>query len=141
MPNLCRLGGTLGPTARKGRVIFIGVSNSANIVAKADNRATHLLPRWKPTYDVVALLATRLDGQGIGGDETVVLDLLSNTILMGSNETGMPAYPYKDSTGYHMPGNMEDAPTSVLKATIKQAKPILAAVAKGGKIILVAPLP
>ncbi len=60
-PNLGHLGGILGPAARKGRGFFIGASNSANIVARSDNRATHLLPRWKPTNDVAALLATKLD--------------------------------------------------------------------------------
>ena len=31
--------------------------------------------------------------------DTVVLDMLSNTVATGSNESGMPAYPYKDSKG------------------------------------------
>ena len=65
LPNLGRLGGVLRPTARKGTVIFIGASHTANIVAKADNRGTHLLPRWTPTADVVVLLATRLKAQGV----------------------------------------------------------------------------
>ncbi len=60
-PNLCRLGGELGPAASKGRVILIGASHTANIVAKADTRATHLLPRWKPATDVATLLASRLE--------------------------------------------------------------------------------
>ena len=51
----------MGPAARKRRVFFIGAFHFANIVARADNRATHLLPRWKPTNDVAALLATKLD--------------------------------------------------------------------------------
>ena len=80
-PNLCRLGGELGPAGRKGRVLFIGASHTANIVAKADNRATHLLPRWKPAADVATLLASRLDAQGVREEDTVVLDLLSNTML------------------------------------------------------------
>ena len=55
-------------------------------MARADSRAIHLLPRWKATQDVATLLATRLEGQGIGADDTVVLDLLSNIVMMGSND-------------------------------------------------------
>ncbi len=140
-PNLCRLGGELGPAARKGRVFLIRASHTAYIVAKADNRATHLLPRWKPATDVATLLASRLDTQCVCNEDTVVLDLLSNTMLMGSDESGMQAYPFKDATGHHVPGNMEGAPTGVLKAAVKMAKPILSAAAKAGKIIVVDPLP
>ncbi len=53
----------------------------------------------------------------------------------------MPAYPFKDATIYHMPGNMERAPTSVLKVAIKPAKLKLAATANAGKVILEDPLP
>ena len=49
--------------------------------------------------------------------------------------------PYKDSEGYHIPGNMEGAPTGVLKAVTRLAKPLLAAASKAGKIILLDPLP
>ena len=140
-PNLCRLGGAAEPAGNKGRVFFIGASHSANIVARADSRAIHLLPRWKATQDVATLLASRLDSQNIGAEDTVVMDLLSNTVVMGSDESGMPAYPFKDIDGYHIPGNMEGAPTGVLKAATRLAKPLLVAASKAGKIILLDPLP
>ena len=53
----------------------------------------------------------------------------------------MPAYPYMDSEGYHIPGNMEGAPTGVLKAATRLAKPLLAVASKAGRIILLDPLP
>ena len=68
------------------------------------------------------------------------LDLLSNTVMMGSDDSGMLAYPYKDSEGYHIPGNMEGAPTGVLKAVIRLAKPLLSTANKAGRIILLDPL-
>ena len=74
-------------------------------MARADSRAIHLLPRWKATQDVATLLASRLDSQGIRADDTVVMDLLSNIVVMGSDNLGMPAYPYKDYEGYHIPGS------------------------------------
>ena len=87
LPNLCRLGGAAEPAGVTGRVFFIGASHSANIVARADNRAIHLLPRWKATQDVATLLASRLDSQNIGADDTVVMDLLSNTVVMGDRKS------------------------------------------------------
>ena len=83
-------------------------------MARANFRTTHLLPRWKPTNDVVTLL----EGQGLGEEDTAVLDLLSNAVMMGSDESGMPAYLYKDTLGYHIPVSMERAPTGMLKVAI-----------------------
>ncbi len=74
-------------------------------------------------------------------NDTVVMDLLSNTVVMGSDDLGMPAYPPKDTDGYHIPGNMEGAPTGVLKAATRIARLLLAAGSRAGRITLLDPLP
>ncbi len=70
---------------------------------------------------------------------TVILDLLSNSFLMGSDKSGMQVKAHKEGNSYHLRGNMEGSPTSVLKATLHTAAGVLTAVKAAGKVLLLLP--
>ncbi len=44
----------------------------------------------------------------------MLLGLASNSIIIGSIKDGPPVYPFKDSSGYHIPGSLEGAPAALL---------------------------
>ena len=73
------------------------------------------------------------------GSDTVILDLLSNSFLMGSKEFGMPVKAHKEGNLYHLRGNVEGSPTSVLKATLCTAAAVLIVAKAAGKVLLLLP--
>ena len=73
--------------------------------------------------------------------DTVVMDLLSNTFLMGCDSSGMPVRAHKDGGCYHLLGSMEGSPTSALRAALKLATSILTVAKSAWRIILLSPTP
>ena len=102
-----------------GRLIFVGTLHCALIVAEGDHTATHILPRWRPTPDVATLLASRITDLDPNQKDTVILDLLSNSFLMGCYNAGMPVKVPRDSTGYHLMGGVEGSPTSTVSSGLE----------------------
>ncbi len=104
------------------------------MVEQGDATAIHVLPKWRPAEDIANLLAVRMSDMNIADSDTVV-DLLSNSSFMGSDEDGMPAHAVKSNGTYHLTSNMEGAPTAILKKAIGLAGPILWAASQAGKTI------
>ena len=62
-------------------------------------------------------VASELGSCNIKEADTVVMDLLSNSVYMGSDESGLPVRPSKSPSDglYHVPGDLQVAPESMLK--------------------------
>ncbi len=96
-------------------MIFIGASNTVKMVEQGDATAIHVLPKWQPAEDIANLLAVRMSDMNIADSDTVVVDLLSNSSFMGSDEDRMPTHAVKSNSTYHFTGNMEGAPPAFKK--------------------------
>jgi hypothetical protein len=74
---------------------------------------------------------------GIG--DTVILDLLSNGSLMGTNDDGIPLPLMHMSDGrYHVPGSLIPTPMSIIRKTLQSCECSANAV-KNSKVILIGP--
>jgi hypothetical protein len=98
-------------------------------------------PGFVATPTSSARISQRLRNFVPGSDDTVVLDLLSNTAFVGADSAGMPTQPVKGGDGmHHILGSLTAAPTSVVKRALQAAVSVIE-VAKGASFILVAPTP
>ena len=77
----------------------------------------------------------------LGEKDILYIDLFSNSIYMGSDDSGMPIPVFKTSTGtYHMSGCLEVAPEAFLRKRFRVVHRVLEA-AGAATIICALPLP
>jgi hypothetical protein len=74
------------------------------------------IPGLKATTVAAMQVAQKLKSLNPGPDNTIFLDLLSNTAFMGTDDDGLPSpsFPGGDGT-YHIPGSLTVAPTAAVK--------------------------
>ena len=82
-------------------------------------------PGWRPEKDKIAKTLKSLSEAKIGPNDTVILDLLSNSTYMGSDESGMPTPPCKEDGRYHVLSNLQIAPGTVLNKILCDCRPLI----------------
>jgi hypothetical protein len=121
--NSCKV-----PTATKtpprdesgGRIIVIGASHLYRTVEYLPaNTVSLATPGFKPTKEKITELERRIDALELSSTDTVVLDLLSNTAYMGTDDEGLPLPAFRSGDGsYHVAGTLTTAPPTTLKKTL-----------------------
>jgi hypothetical protein len=129
-----------------GRTVFIGASNMGRI-AKAAAENGHMVvdltsSGWTPTPGRIEKLCETLEKLNLTEFDTVVIDPMSNSAYVGTDEDGLPIPAEKsDEDGrYHLYGDLQLAPPSVFKNCLKQMEKVLAFI-REAKVVFVIPLP
>jgi hypothetical protein len=106
-----------------------------------DNTVSLAIPGFKPTKDKIIELDRRIDALEVNCNDTVVLDLLSNTAFMGTDDEGLPLPAFRASDGsHHVAGTLTTAPPTTLKKTLDLCNS-LAEKLLNSKVVLVCPTP
>jgi hypothetical protein len=129
-----------------GRTVFIGASNMGRI-AKAAAKNGHMVvdltsSGWTPKPGKIEKLCETLEKLNLTEFDTVVIDPLSNSAYLGTDEYGLPIPDEKsDEDGrYHLYGDLQLAPPSAFKNVLKHMEKMLAYVGNA-KVVFVIPLP
>jgi hypothetical protein len=125
-----------------GRIIVIGASHLYRTVEYLPaNTVSLATPGFKLTKEKVTELERRIDALELSSTDTVVLDLLSNTAYMGTDDEGLPLPAFRSGDGsYHVAGMLTTAPPTTLKRTLDLCTQIGKKLANT-KVILVCPTP
>jgi len=144
-PDLTRVADPV-PAHDHGRTVVMGASHMRRtaqaLIASGTNVVDLTVPGWSPTKDSLADLGTRIRNLNLGNRDTVVVDLWSNSALLGTDEMGFPSKPFKSAEDgkYHVPGRLQAAPATIFDRILADAAPIF----EGGsnaRLIVVAPFP
>jgi hypothetical protein len=97
---------------------------------------------FKATKSTLEQLLPRMVKLNINKDDKVVLDLLSNSFLMGTDEEGLssPAFAGEYST-YHIPGSLTVASAASVKKILSNCSMVGKLCSGANMVVLVAPLP
>ena len=97
---------------------------------------------WTPKPGKIEKLCQTLEKLNLTEIDTVVIDPMSNSAYLGTDEDGLPIPAEKsDEDGrYHLYGYLQLAPPSAFKNCLKQMEKMLAFVG-GAKVVFVIPLP
>ncbi len=116
-------------------------------IAKAAAEKGHLVvdltsSGWTPKPDKIEKLWETLEKLNLTEIDTVVIDPMSNSAYLGTDEDGLPIPVDKsDEDGrYHLLGNLQLAPPSAFKNCMKNMEKMLAFVG-GAKVVFTTPLP
>jgi hypothetical protein len=135
------------PTAHNtGRTVFIGGSNLGRI-AKAAAENGHMIvdltiKGWIPKSGKIGKLCETLKKLNLTEIDTVVIDSMSNTAFLGTDDDGLPipAEKSEEDGRYHLSGDLQLAPPSAFKSTMKLVE-IITSNTGEAKIVLTVPLP
>jgi len=129
-----------------GRTVFIGGSNLGKI-AKAAAENGHMIvdltvKGWIPKSGNIGKLCEKLKKLNLTGNDTVVIDSMSNTAFLGTDDDGLPipAEKSEEDRRYHLKGELQLAPPSAFRNTIKLVETIISNTGDA-KIVLTVPLP
>jgi hypothetical protein len=135
------------PTAHNtGRTVFIGGSNLGRI-AKAAAENGHMVvdltvKGWIPRSGKIDKMCETLQKLKLTEIDTVVIDSMSNTAFLGTDEDGLPIPAEKSVADgrHHLTGDLQLAPPSAFKSTMKLVEKIISNTG-GASILLTVPLP
>jgi hypothetical protein len=129
-----------------GRLVLVGASHM-HTVAKAQRSAGADVidlstPGWYPTAEKIQTVAAKLRDSKLSSEDIVFLDIWLNSAFVGSDEFGFPLKAFKDPTDrtYHIEGDLQAAPSTVLRKIALDCTPILEA-ASGSPMVIVVPFP
>jgi hypothetical protein len=98
-------------------------------------------PGFKPRENLILNLASRLRSLKLEKNDTVILDLLSNTTFMGTDGDGLPSEASRAEDGrYHVVGSLTVAPSSFTKKILATCQPLCEELRKSG-CVLISPVP
>jgi hypothetical protein len=129
-----------------GRTVFIGGSNLGRI-AKAAAENGHMIvdltvKGWIPKSGNIGKLCEKLKKLSLTEIDTVVIDSMSNSAFLGTDDDGLPipAEKSEEDGRYHLSGDIQLAPPSAFKNTITLVDMIISNTGEA-KIVLTVPLP
>jgi hypothetical protein len=115
-----------------GQTVFIGASNMGKI-AKAAAEDGHMVvdltsSGWTPKPGKIEKLCETLEKLNLTKIDTVVIDPMSNSAYLGTDEDGLPipAEKSKEDRRYHLLGDLQLAPSSAFKNCLKIMEKMLA---------------
>ncbi len=89
----------------------------------------------------VSQLVESLDSLKLTRNDTVVLDLLSNVALLGTDDNGLPTEAMQAEDGrYHVVRSLATAPPSVVKKNLALCTPLSEFLGNAGTV-LISPVP
>ncbi len=142
VPSLER--GVVTQTGKNSSERFIVVGGSHMLKMSTympENTACLAKPGFRAGPSTCGRISRRLTELTQGMGDTVILDLLSNSSFMGTNDDGMPLPLMPMSGGrYHVPGSLIPTPMSIIRKTLQSCECIANAV-KNSKVILIGPSP
>jgi hypothetical protein len=77
-------------------------------------------PGWKAETDQIDEIAAKLKRYGLTNNDTVVIDVLSNSVTFSTDAHGMPIDQSKADSKWHVPGSLTHAPKTVVKAILTE---------------------
>jgi hypothetical protein len=72
-------------------------------------------PGWVADPESIAEMASKLDRYGIGNDDIVVIDMLSNSYVRGTDTDDNQIPPCKENGKWHVEGHLNFAPKPAIK--------------------------
>ena len=118
-PELKR--GVCLPTPENGlsRLIFVGASHAgkmATLLGSSDQVLYLSLPAQTTPKAILDAIVDKLKSLTLSKQDAIIVNIFSSTVLMGSDEMGMPVPAFQMEPGrYHITGCLEIAPEGVLK--------------------------
>ena len=112
------------------RLVIVGSSHAGRMSAlvSASLETTFLkLPHQSQTPNAAEDLADQIELLGLGKDDIIYLDLLSNTAYMGTDAEGNSTEPTKVGKGWHIPGSLVAAARPRLRKQLDKLSAILRA--------------
>jgi hypothetical protein len=141
-PNLERGMATPARDDTEGRIIVIGASHLYRTVEYLPSATVSLaMPGFRPSKEKIIELEKQIDRLELSETDTVVLDLLSNTAYMGTDDDGLPLPSYREGDGsYHIAGTLTTAPPTTLRKTLDNCSELVKKLHRS-RVILVCPTP
>jgi hypothetical protein len=127
-------------------MIFVGAWHMARLSEAAQSAGANCrfvgAPGWVASKDSLGEAARQIRAFSTDEKDTIVVDLWSNSAIMGTDDQGLPCRAHKipGDSKYHIIGKMQAAPRTLFEKVMGEAKPIFDA-AGGSKIVLVLPFP
>jgi hypothetical protein len=132
------------PDSQNIRIIAVGASHIKKMVGGLETLNMDILdlsrPGWKADSDSLNELASKFDLYGVSDNNVIVIDILSNSIICGTDARGRPLDPYKSDGTWHVPGHLAFESNPVLKTILAEAATKLFT-GRSPKIICISPLP
>jgi hypothetical protein len=126
-----------------GRIFAIGGSHIARLVGGLvchDYEIINLSrPGWVADPESIAECESKLRAYNLNEDDTVICDLLSNSIFCGTDGKGNPSDPVKIGGIWHVVGDLTIRPKSVLKNILQSCGDIFGS--KNPHVICLVPVP
>jgi len=128
-----------------GRMIVVGASHmrrvAAHLAAAGCSTWDLSVPGWTPGVQNIETVTNRLKKIQPSKKDTVALDLLSNSVFMGTDDLGLPTRPVRSEDGsYHIVGDLQAAPVSAIRKVVSDCNPIID-MCKDANIVFVLPYP
>jgi hypothetical protein len=142
-PSFERGGSSTAADTVPGRIILIGASHMMRLAEHMPPGTVNLaIPGFKATAASVMHLAQKLKMLSPGPEDTIFLDLLSNTAFKGTDEDGLPSPSFSDGDGkYHIPGSLTTAPSAAVKKLLANSNEIAKLAAEVHSVTIFAPIP
>jgi hypothetical protein len=142
---LARCSGVLSSSKSSGRVFAIGAYHMSKIVGGLVSNDIEVInlckPGWVLNKDTIKECSNKLQSYGFCGEDTVIIDPLSNTIFCGSDTDGNPVNAVKlDDNCWHVIGDLTIRPKSVIKKTLQNCTDIFNGTVPDNLLVL-APIP
>lgn len=137
------------PVPDTGRTVIIWGSHMVRMAARwaasLDTSTEPVIlatPGWVATPADIGALLNGLSKVRPNNKDTVVMDLLSNNVYMGSDEWGIPTKLVKlpSDNRYHVLGELQVAPEKVLRKILLECEPIFEA-CKEALVLFMVPFP
>jgi hypothetical protein len=141
-PTLERGSVTQGADMDKIRTVFVGASHMTRLADEMGHDVVNLaFPGFRPKEEMLNEIACKLAELKLGKKDTVVCDLLSNVVFMGTNGDGLPTEAIRAEDGsYHIVGSLTIAPPPLTKKILAGCSKLARALKETGTV-LVSPIP
>jgi hypothetical protein len=142
-PSLERGGATPAGMDGPGRLIIVGASHMVRMCKHLQEKVEVLAyPGFRATPHALAQLAARLEEILLTPEDSLVLDLLSNSTFMGTDVDGLPTASVQGEGGtYHIPGSLTVAPVPVTKNILANCSQIGKICSVVKQVTLISPIP
>ncbi len=126
-----------------GRLIIVGALHMMRLAKHLPNTTINLAyPGFKATPQALTQIVAGLEELRPNKDDTVILDLLSNSSFMGTDEEGLPTPATAGEGGtYHIPGSLVTSPGPAIKKILANCNRLGKLCASCHQVTLVAPIP
>jgi hypothetical protein len=125
-----------------GRLIIVGASHMVRLAKHLPNTTISLAyPGSKATPQALTQIVSGLEELRLNKDNSLILDLLSNSSFKGTDEEGLPTPATAGEGGtYHIPGSLVASPGPAIKKILGNCQRLGKLCATCHQVTLVAPI-